>query len=216
MSNFKVDHYLLEGCGRCPLGGTPECKVHNWTTELEILRSIVLSCGLTEEVKWGVPCYTFDQKNVLLLSAFRAHCAISFFKGVLLDDKKGLLEKPGPNSHAGRIIKFTNLEQVEQSAADVKQLILEAIQVEKTGLQVPRNNTPEPLPVELETRFAEDAILQTAFEALTPGRQRGYILYFSAPKQSKTRQSRIEKCVGKILNGEGLHDKYQKKKNSNT
>lgn len=216
MSNLKVDHYLLEGCGRCPFGGTPECKVHNWTAELEVLRSIVLSCGLTEEVKWGVPCYTIDQKNVLLLGAFRAHCAISFFKGVLLDDKKGLLEKPGPNSQAGRIIKFTNLEQLEQSAADVKQLVLEAIYVEKIGLQVPRNNTPEPLPVELETRFAEDAVLQTAFEALTPGRQRGYILYFSAPKQSKTRQSRIEKCVGKILNGEGLHDKYQKKKKSNT
>ena len=208
----SVDAYLIEGCGRCPLGGTPDCKVHQWTAELELLRTIVLDCGLTEEVKWGVPCYTFRKKNVLIVSAFIEYCSISFFKGALLSDANNLLVKPGEHSQAARLMKFTNIEEVKEIEADIRACVHEAIEVEKAGLKVNFKKNPEPLPEELEKKFEENPVLKTAFEGLTPGRQRGYILYFSAPKQSKTRESRIEKCVGKILNGEGLHDKYKAKK----
>ena len=208
----QVDQYLLQGCGRCPLGGTPECKVHRWTAELELLRMLVLESGLKEEAKWGVPCYTYKQKNVALVSAFNDYCAISFFKGVLLDDPQALLQKPGPNSQASRLLKFTSLEEIEHVAPHINALLQHAIEVEEAGLKVEFIRNPEPLPEELEQKFAEDPTLKTAFEALTPGRQRGYILFFSAPKQSKTRVARIEKSVGKILNGEGLHDKYQRKR----
>ena len=208
--NNQVDNYLLEGCGRCPLGGTPDCKVHKWTAELELLRTIVLDCGLTEELKWGVPCYTFQGGNVLMVSAFKEYCSISFFKGSLLSNTKGILEKPGPNSQAARLIKFTNTARIQEIEEDIRTSIYEAIEVEKAGLKVLFKKNPEPIPEELEQKFAEDPVLKSAFEALTPGRQRGYILFFSAPKQSKTRVSRIEKSVEKILNGEGLHDKYSR------
>ncbi len=207
--NKTVDNYLINGCGRCPLGRTPDCKVHQWTEELERLRTITRDCGLTEEAKWGVPCYTFQGKNIALISAFKDHCSISFFKGALLRDTKGLLVKSGPNSQAARLLKFTEIEKIKKLEADIKAYIYEAIEVEKAGLRVNFRKNPEPMPEELKNQFEKDPVLKTAFEALTPGRQRGYILYFSAPKQSKTRNARIEKCIGKILNGEGLHDKYR-------
>ncbi len=209
--NKTVENYLLEGCGRCPLGGTPDCKVHKWIQELKLLRKIVLECGLTEECKWGIPCYTFQNSNVLLVSAFKDYCAISFFKGSLLNDTEEILEKPGKNSQATRLIKFKNIEKVKEIEAEIKTFIYEAIEVEKAGLKVNFKKNPEPIPEELKKKFAGDQMLKSAFEALTPGRQRGYIIHFSAPKQSKTRESRIEKSVGKILNGEGLHDKYTRK-----
>ncbi len=212
MLNPKVDQYLLEGCGRCPFGGTPDCKVHQWTAELELLRSIILDCGLTEELKWGAPCYTFEGKNVLMISALRSYCCISFFKGSLLSDNKGLLKKPGKHSQAAHLFKFTNIEDIKNIEADIKTYIFEAIEVEKAGLKVDFKKNPEPIPEELEKKFEEDPVLKTAFEALTAGRQRGYILYFSAPKQSQTRITRIEKCMPKILIGEGLHDKYKSMK----
>ncbi len=207
--NPKIDNYLIEGCGRCPLGSTPDCKVHNWTQELQLLRMIVVDCGLTEELKWSVPCYTFQHKNVLMVSALKNYCAISFFKGALLKDVKKILEKPGKNSQAARLLKFTNCERIKELEGDIKAYVQEAIEIEKVGLKVKFKKNPEPIPVELELKLEEDPILKTAFEALTPGRRRGYILYFSAPKQSKTRISRIEKSIGKILNGEGMHDKYR-------
>ena len=210
--NNKVDKYLIQGCGRCPLGNTPDCKVHKWTLELELLRMIVLDCGLTEELKWGVPCYTFQKNNVLIVSAFKEFCSISFFKGSLLSDTKGLLVKPGENSRAARLFKFATIKEIKEIEADIKVYIHEAIEVEKAGLKVNFKKNPEPIPEELEKKFEEDLFLKSAFEALTPGRQRGYILYFSAPKQSKTRESRINNSIGKILNGEGLHDKYSRKK----
>jgi uncharacterized protein YdeI (YjbR/CyaY-like superfamily) len=207
-----VDQYLEVGCGRCPLGGTPDCKVHQWTRELELLRAIVLDCGLNEEVKWGVPCYTFQKNNVLIVSAFRDYCSISFFKGSLMSNASELLEKAGPNSQAARLMKFTEIEKIREREADIKACIFEAIEVEKAGLNVQFKRNPEPMPEELEKKFEEDPVLKSAFEVLTPGRQRGYIIYFSAAKQLKTRESRIEKCIGKILNGEGLNDKYSGKK----
>ncbi|MEL6655493.1 MAG: YdeI/OmpD-associated family protein [Bacteroidota bacterium] len=208
----QVDQYFLVGCGRCSLGGTPDCKVHSWTTELALLRSLVLETELREEVKWGVPCYTYEQKNVLLLSAFKEYCTISFFKGVLLDDPENLLQKPGPNSQASRVLRFTSIAEIEPVIDEVKALVQGAIAVEMVGREVVFNKNPEPIPEELKQRFKEDPPLKNAFESLTPGRQRGYILYFSSPKQSKTRVARIEKSVGKILRGEGLHDKYQRRR----
>ena len=207
-----VDQYLSEGCGRCPLGGTPDCKVHTWVPALEMLREIVLDCGLREESKWGVPCYTFQGGNVLLLSAFKDYCCISFFKGALLRDETGLLVKPGKNSQAGRLLKFTDVARIREIEDYIRAFIYEAVEVEKAGLKVVLKKNPEPIPEELEQKFAEDQVFKNAFEALTPGRQRGYILFFSAPKQAKTRVSRIEKSIEKILNGEGLHDKYSGRK----
>lgn len=207
--NNSVEKYFFEGCGRCPLGGTPDCKVHKWTRELELLRKIVLDCGLTEESKWGAPCYTFQNKNVLMVSAFKEFCCISFFKGSLLSDNKKLLAKPGPNSQAVRLFKFKNINEIVKIESDIKAYIFESVEIEKAGLNVPFKKSPEPIPEEFELKINNDPILRNAFEALTPGRKRGYILYFSQPKQSKTRISRIEKCVPMILSGIGLHDKYK-------
>jgi uncharacterized protein YdeI (YjbR/CyaY-like superfamily) len=210
--NPKIDNYLSEGCGRCPLGGTSDCKVHQWPEELKKLRTIVIDCGLAEELKWGVPCYTCQNKNIVLISALRGYCAFSFFKGVLLKDPQNILEKPGENSQSDRVIKFTSVQQVTEVEDVLKEYILEAIEVEKAGLKVEFKKNPEPIPEELQQKLDEDPFFKSAFEELTPGRQRGYIIYFSQPKQSKTRVARIEKCVPKILNGEGLHDKYSSKK----
>ena len=207
--NQSVENYFIEGCGRCALGGTPDCKVHAWGHELELLRRIVLDSELTEESKWGVPCYTTQGKNVLLVSAFKDYCAISIFKGALLADSKNLLVKPGKNSQAARMLKFTSTEKIQEIEADIKELINEAIKAEKAGLKVNFKKNPEPIPQELEDKFEQDLVFKSAFESLTPGRQRGYIIHFSQPKQSSTRISRIEKCVPKILNGEGMHDKYK-------
>ena len=210
--NKSVESYLIEGCGRCPLGGTPKCKVHKWLPELEYLRKLVLSSGLTETSKWGVPCYTLEDKNVLMISALNEYACISFFKGSLLNDDKKLLVKPGPNSQAARLLKFKNIDEIQKIENDIKAYILASIELEKAGIKVQFNKNPEPIPQELEAMFEKDPVLKNAFEALTPGRQRGYILYFSAPKQSETRVSRIKKSVSKILNGEGLHDKYSQNK----
>ena len=207
-----VEKFLSEGCGRCSLGGTPECKVHQWTEELKLLRTIVLGSALNEESKWGVPCYTYENSNVLMISVFKNYCSISFFKGALLNDPKSLLEKPGKNTQAARIIKITNVEKIKSIATAIRDFIHQAIEVEQKGLKVNFKKNPEPIPEELEKKLEEDQVFKSAFESLTPGRQRGYIIYFSAPKQSKTRESRIEKCTAKILNGEGLHDKYSGRK----
>lgn len=212
--NKSVDNYFIEGCGRCSLGGSPDCKVHSWTSELALLRKIVLSCGLKEESKWGVPCYTFQDKNILILSAYKDYCSISFFKGSLLKHDKKLLVKPGPNSQAGRLAKFTAIQQIMGIEKDLKAYIYEAIEVEKAGLKVPMKKNPEPIPEEFEEKMDSDPVLKDAFEALTPGRQRGYIIYFSQPKQSKTRIARIEKCAPMILSGIGLHDEYKSMKKS--
>lgn len=211
--NRNVDQYFIDGCMRCDLGGTPECKVHRWTNELQLLRNIILDCGLTEESKWGVPCYTYQKGNVLLLSAFKEYCAVSFFKGALLNDESGILDKPGANSQAARLIRFTEIGQIKEVEDLLKAHIFEAIEVEKAGLKVNFKKNPEPVPDELQQKLDEDPVFRNAFETLTPGRQRGYILHFSQPKQSATRHSRIEKCTEKILNGEGLHDKYRSMRN---
>lgn len=210
--NKSVDNYFLEGCGRCPLGGTPDCKVQAWTSELELLRKIALECGLTEESRWGAPCYTFQNKNILMVSALKEYCSIGFFKGSLLSDDKNLLIKQGPNSQAVRLFKFENINEIVKIESDIKAYIFESIEVEKAGLKVTFKKNLEPIPEELEAKFEEDPIFKNAFEALTPGRQRGYLIHFAQPKQEKTRMSRIEKCTPMILSGIGLNDKYKSMK----
>ncbi len=207
--NTSVENYFVDGCMRCSLGGTPDCKVHQWTNELALLRRIVLSCGLTEACKWGVPCYTFENNNVVMISAFKGFCSISFFKGALLKDVESLLTKPGENAQAARLLKFTDARQITEIEAQIRAYIFEAIEVEKAGLKVEFKKNPEPIPDELQARLDEDSVFRSAFEALTPGRQRGYIIHFSQPKQSSTRLSRIEKCTANILNGVGMHDEYK-------
>ncbi|MBU3821477.1 YdeI/OmpD-associated family protein [Flavobacteriaceae bacterium XHP0103] len=204
--NPEVDAYFIDGCGRCNLYATPECKVHSWAKELKLLRSLVLSCGLTEELKWSQPCYTNNDKNILLVTAFKDYCCISFFKGVLLKDEQNILEAPGENTQSGRLFKFTNVNQIKNNEALIKAYIFEAVEIEKAGLKVAFKKNPEPIPIELKEAFKTNPELKTAFEALTPGRQRGYILHFSQAKQSKTRVARIKKYIPKILAGKGFHD----------
>lgn len=205
--NPLIDLYLQQGCMRCPLGGTPECKVHDWQDELKELRRIVLESGLTEELKWKVPCYTFEGNNVAILSAFKDFTSLSFFKGVLLKDQLGLLTQPGPNSQAVRQFKFTDVDSIVELEAAIKAYLKEAIGIEKAGLDVVFKKSPEPIPDELQAFFDEDPAFQAAFEALTPGRQRGYLLHFSGAKQPQTRTNRIEKYLPQIMAGKGMQDR---------
>jgi len=205
--NPEVDVYFSEGCGRCSLGGTPECKVHRWTNEMKLLRKIILDCGLTEERKWGVACYTYQKKNVMMLGAFKANCFISFFKGALLQDEYKLLHKPGENSQAGRVIRFTAIDEVLKHTSHIKAYIAEAISLEKAGTKIPVASAASlVLPEELTTLLEKNASLREAFYALTPGRQRGYVIYFTSATKSKTRVERITKAIPRILIGKGVHD----------
>ncbi|MCB8981511.1 MAG: YdeI/OmpD-associated family protein [Ardenticatenaceae bacterium] len=207
--NPQIDNYLAQGCGRCPLGGTPDCKVHNWPDVLAKLRAILLETDLTEELKWKVPCYTFDGKNILIMSAFKEYCVVAFFKGVLLKDPHGVLIQSTPNMQAERQLRFTTVQHVVELEPVIKEYVQEAIEVEKAGLAVEYKKTSDfDVPDELQTMFDEDIAFREAFDALTPGRQRGYLHYFSSAKQSQTRIARIEKCMPQIFEGIGLHDRY--------
>src|SRR5579864_993925 len=182
-------------------------KSQKWQKEFEKLRTIVLDCQLGEELKWGVPCYTFQKRNIVLIHGFKEYCALLFFKGALLKDPKGILITQTENTQATRQIRFTNAQEIVEMEAILKSYIYEAIEVEKAGLKVAFKKTTEfTTPEEFQNKLDEIPALKAAFDALTPGRQRAYILYFSAPKQSKTRESRVEKCTQKILNGKGLDD----------
>jgi uncharacterized protein YdeI (YjbR/CyaY-like superfamily) len=191
--NPKVDGYLR--------------KAKKWQEELEKLRMIILDGQLTEELKWSKPCYTFQKSNIVIIIPLKEHCALMFCKGALLKDANGILIKPGENTQAGRWIKFTSVREIAEMETILKAYIYEAIEVEKAGLKVNFKKTTEfIIPEEFQNKLDEIPALKTAFDALTPGRQRAYILYFSAPKQSKTRESRVEKCMQQILNGKGLDD----------
>jgi len=182
-------------------------KEKKWQAEIEKLRMIVLDCQLTEELKWGVPCYTYEKSNVVLIHVFKEYCALLFVKGALLHDALGILVQQTANVQAGRQIRFTNVREIDEKAGILKAYINEAIEVQKSGLTVTLKKDAEyVIPEELQNKFDETPALQTAFKALTPGRQRAYILYFSAPKQAKTRESRVEKYVEQILGGKGLDD----------
>ena len=182
-------------------------KNTNWQKELEQLRTIVLDCGLAEELKWGVPCYTFEKTNIVLIHVFKEYCAFLFFKGALLHDANGILVQQTKNVQAARQVRFTGVREIIKMKAILKTYIYEAIEVEKAGLKMVLKKTTEfSTPEEFQNKLTKNAALKTAFKALTPGRQRGYLLYFSAPKQSKTREARIEKYMKQILKGKGLND----------
>jgi uncharacterized protein YdeI (YjbR/CyaY-like superfamily) len=182
-------------------------KAGKWRKESEKLRAIVLGCPLTEELKWGKPCYTFKNSNVVIIQGFKEYCALLFGKGVLLKDPKGILIQQTENVQAARQLRFTDVREITKMAPTIKAYIKEAIEVEKAGLEVEYKKTSEfKVSEELQNRFTEDLSFKKAFDALTPGRQRGYLLYFSAAKQSKTREARIEKFAPKILKGKGLLD----------
>ncbi len=191
--NPKVDLYFDE--------------LQKWKPELEKLRMIILDCMLTEELKWGSPCYSFQKKNVILIGGFKDNCVISFIKGALLSDPKGILTKPGENSQSARVIRFTNLKEIIKLEPVIKAYIFETIENEKAGIKVELKKTTEyEFPEELENKFKASAALKKAFHALTPGRQRGYLLFFTAAKQSETRAARIEKYTDRILKGIGIND----------
>lgn len=182
-------------------------QAEKWRDEFAKLRRIALDCGLTEELKWGVPCYAHEQRNVVLIHGFKDYCALLFFKGALLSDPSGLLIRQSENVQAGRQVRFTHAEQVDEREKLLKAYILEAVEVEKTGLRVGFKRTEDfPVPDEFKQKLDETPALKAAFAALTPGRQRAYLLHFSAPKQSKTRVARIEKNIQNILDGVGLND----------
>ena len=191
--NPKVDAYISQA--------------EKWPEELEKLRAILLDCGLTEELKWGKPCYAFQTGNIVIMLPLKKHCALLFFKGSLLKNANGILIKAGENSEAGRQMRFTSVGEITKMESILKAYIREAIEVEKAGLTVKVKKVSElKIPEELQNKLDKTPAFKAAFAALTPGRQRGYIFYFSAPKQSKTRESRIEKCRQAILKGKGLYD----------
>ncbi len=193
ITNPKVDEFLR--------------KSKTWRNEYEKLRRIALDSGLTEEFKWMHPCYTFENKNVVLIHGFKEYCALLFHKGALMQDPVGILIQQTENVQAARQIRFTNVQEITDMEDVLAAYIAEAVEIEKSGLQVNLKKTAEfTIPQELNDKFAEMPALKAAFETLTPGRQRAYMLYFSQPKQSKTRVSRIEKCVPRIFEGKGLND----------
>lgn len=205
--NSQVDKYLIDGCMRCKYGGTPQCKVLKWVEELKLLRQIVFETGLAEEIKWGVPVYTHKGKNVVTVNALKESANIGFFKGVLLSDTHKILQQQG-NLQSDRIIKFTNVKDIEKVKDVLKSYVLEAIAIEESGIKVQFKKNSEPIPNELLEAFEQDPTFKKAFYELSAGRQRGYIIHFSKPMQSKTRIGRIEKYKEQILSGIGLNDKY--------
>ena len=210
--NTTIEGYFKNGCMRCPLGGTTNCKVHLWTETLHALREVILKTELEETVKWGVPCYTYEGANVLLLSALKDFACISFLKGALLRDEEQVLERPGPHSQAARYWKFTHVEQVNSDSPQILRYLEEAIEIQKKGLKIDFKKELEVFPPELLDKMKKDPIFKSAFESLTPGRQRGYLLYFSKARQSQTRINRIHKYESLILNGQGMHDQYTSSK----
>jgi uncharacterized protein YdeI (YjbR/CyaY-like superfamily) len=190
-------------------------KAKNWQPEMRKLRSVILGCGLGEELKWYKPVYTFGEKNVVIIMALKETVALAFCKGALLKDPKHVLARIGEHSQAGRWIKFTSVREITAMATTLKAYIREAVEAEKAGLEVPQKKTSDyPVPAELKKKLTELPAFKKAFTALTPGRQRGYLLYFAGAKQSKTRESRIEKCMPLIFEGKGLLDDYNSMRSS--
>jgi len=182
-------------------------KEKKWQKEIELLRVIALDCGLTEELKWGCPCYTFNESNIVLIHVFKEYCAYLFFKGALLNDADGVLIQQTENVQSARQVRFTNVQEIAKMEKTLKAYIYEAIEVERAGLKVKLKETADfKIPEEFQKKLNKNAALKKAFNALTPGRQRQYIFHFSQPKQSKTRESRVEKYIPQILDGKGLND----------
>ncbi len=182
-------------------------KEEKWRSEVAEMRKIVLDCHLTEDLKWGCPCYTYEKKNIVLIHVFKEYCAFLFFKGALMKDPKKILIQQTENVQSARQVRFTNVKEIKALASDLKKYIFQAVEVEESGEKVELKKTKEfAVPEELTAKFKKDPALEKAFGELTPGRQRAYILHFSQPKQAATRESRIEKCVPLIMEGKGLND----------
>ncbi len=202
------DDYFEIGCGRCARGGTPDCSVVRWSSTLKALREVMGSTGLVEVAKWGAPCYTYEGKNIAMLAAFRERCSLSFFKGDLLADTANILTKVGENAREGRILTLASAAEVERLAPVIRAYVFEAIEVERAGIQRPEQPAvPEAMPVELHAFFTNHPAVKAAFDALTPGRKRSYLLHFNGAKQSATRHARIEKAVPFILQGKGWNER---------
>lgn len=210
MKASTVNQFLEHGCGRCELGDTPECKAIQWRPEIEALRDIVSKSLLTEEIKWNNPCYTFNSKNVITISALKAGAVLSFFRGSELTDPDKVLRQPGENTRFARTLIFPDLESIKSKEAVIMAFIEQAIKLVEMGDKPRPSATSEcPFPEELKSVFASDMEFQKAFSSLTPGRQRGYLLHFNSAKQSKTKTSRIHKAKDKILRGLGWNE-YEK------
>lgn len=203
--NPEVDLYLQYGCGRCKYYQTPQCKVHHWPSELQLLRKMALSCGLQEDYKWSQPCYTIDGKNVFIVTAFKHYASVAFFKGALLKDPQQLLVKPGERSEATRQLRFTSTQQIEEHREAILAFMLQAIEIEQSGQKLELKRKSEPIPTELLQVFETDLELKHAFNNLSPGRQRGYLIHFNQAKKAKSRLARIEKQRMNILSGKGMN-----------
>jgi uncharacterized protein YdeI (YjbR/CyaY-like superfamily) len=204
---ITADDFIENGCGRCPKGGTEHCKVHTWTKELTLLRSWCLQSGLEETIKWGVPCYTYKQKNVLVIGALKESCTLGFFKGILLNDPEQILGVSGENTQETRILKFKHIDEILKLEDWIKIFIQDAIDIEEKGLKPPKNKDKKwDLPEEMVSFFKTHTEVGKAFERLTPGRQRSWIIFINGAKQSTTKLSRLSKAVPLILQGKGMHD----------
>lgn len=205
--NKSANHFFIGGCGRCSYADTPLCKVNKFRDELSLLRSILLESELYEDCKWGVPCYTINNKNVILLGVFKEFCSINFLKGSLLKDPNKLLVKPGENSQSARYLKYTNTKDILKQKKEISKLIEEAIKIEKSGIKIQKKENIElEFADELLKAFEENKDFKKAFFALTPGRQRAYNMFFNAAKQSKTKETRIIKSMPDIFKGKGLNE----------
>jgi len=207
MNTTSVEAYLREGCGRCEHYKSPQCKVHLWTDTLAALRALLRRTALTETLKWGAPCYTHGGKNVVMLVALRDYCGLSFFKGAGLTDPEGVLERPGPNSRLGRVLKVKTAADVTHRTEAIQGLIAEAIALEQSGKTVTVEAAADPAPEELLETLDADLEFKQAFEALTPGRQRSHILYIGGGKQTATRRRRVARCRPKVMAGKGFNER---------
>ena len=207
MNRESVDSYLTDGCGRCDKYRTPQCKVHRWTDTLRALRAVLQDTELVETMKWGAPCYTLDGTNVLMMGAFTSFASVMFFRGALLDDPTERLERPGPNSQAGRRMSFTDAAAVETERAVLLGFVQQAIGHVREGRQVIIDRSLDPMPDELQAALDADPALADAFARLTPGRQRSHILHVSSAKQSRTRVRRVTACIPKIQAGKSFQDR---------
>lgn len=207
MRALPVDAYLRDGCGRCERFRTPSCKVHRFAKELAALRSLVLETGLVEEVKWSVPCYTLEGKNVVIVAAFNDFCALQLFRGASLVDEEGVLESPGPSSRFARYLKFRSMADVTARRKVAKALLEQAIALERSGKMPAAEPAREPVPEELAKKLADDPSVARAFAALTPGRRRSHVLFVAGAKQAATRERRVERCVPEILVGRGFQER---------
>jgi uncharacterized protein YdeI (YjbR/CyaY-like superfamily) len=207
MNNTSVDSYLRDGCGRCPDFQTPQCKVHAWADVLRALRGLMAGSGLDETMKWGSPCYVVEDRNVVMIAAFRDSCALSFFRGAEIDDDTGLLVPAGPNSHVARLIRFRTVDDVTRNERGISDLVARAAALERAGARARRASAEELVPAELARRLAEDPTLAVAFAALTPGRRRSHVLHIAGAAQAATRERRVERCAADIVAGRGFNER---------